>query len=171
MKGKAGTTSSAYAGKVVVIEDVALSRRPVHVLMLRENRFQVLLQCLYAIETEFSLRGTTERRNACALERYKNRPEFPNHRQNMPRLGGKVMIRQWSPPTEIDPFFRTTFPGRRSLRSHKSDRAYLSVTSPRKWSANASSGLFLPFTQVGQVLTYLWAALGTGAVVFRLWGH
>ena len=64
-KGEAGATSFAHVGKVVVIEDVALSRTPVSHLFYPCTKigcksFQALLRFLYMNEVEFAPLGSTE---------------------------------------------------------------------------------------------------------------
>jgi len=95
-KAETETTSSAHVGKVVVIEDVAFVTyvglpSPYPRTKITCNRFQAMLRYLYTDEIEFASWGSTERRNARALEKISESYGIPKPSpKSVYRLADKV---------------------------------------------------------------------------------
>jgi len=103
-KGETETASSAWhVGKVVVIEDVAFVTyvglpSPYARTKITCNRFQALLRYLYTDEIEFAPWGSTERREARALEKVSKSYRIPKPSpKSIYRLADKVTSSHFSP--------------------------------------------------------------------------
>ena len=96
IKGEAETASSTHVGKVVVIEDVAFVTyvdlpSPYARTKITCNRFQALFRYLYTDEIEFAPWGSTERREARALEKISESYGIPKPSpKSVYRLANKV---------------------------------------------------------------------------------
>jgi len=117
---KGETETASHVGKVVVIEDVAFITyvgllSPYGRTKITCNRFQAMLRYLYTDEIEFASWGSTERRNARALEKISESYGIPKPSpKSVYRLADKVTSSHVLPanpvPTPTDGVFSTEYP-------------------------------------------------------------